>query len=184
MTTALHPSQLPTLTIRAEEAKRAPVRVDLALDRAECAALAALHGLEAVEGFVLKGTASTYEKRTLKVEGDLSAQVTYVCGVTLQPYTAALEVAFKQLFVPDFDHEAGEAIEIDPLDDFDVDQLHDGVADVADAAYQLFAISLDPFPRHPSLADGQARDSWTDDSPEDRETQSPFAVLSQLKPNA
>ena len=130
----------------------------------------------------------------MRVEGTITAEVTYRCGVTLKPYDAAVHVPFTQLFGDDGG--PGDAsqrvaaqnpgqpreIEIDPFDDDELEPLTDGVADIADLAYQLFAIALDPYPRHPDLAppadDRVKAVLAADDEPQ---AASPFAVLKQLK---
>ncbi|MEM6710842.1 MAG: DUF177 domain-containing protein [Pseudomonadota bacterium] len=182
MTDASALDLLPTLLVRPEEAKRAPIRINLSLDEKECAALAAIHGLEGISSFVLKAEVRAHGKRALKADGNLIADVTYKCGVTLEPYSVALHVPLKQMFVAKLDDRDGDAITIDPLDEYDVDGLRDGEADIADAAYQLFATSLDPFPRHPSLADAPADANDSYDGEADENPVSPFAVLAQLKP--
>lgn len=178
---------LPTLLVREDEA-RSPVRVSLTLDDAQLAALASRCGLHAVGSFSLKATAIRVKGGKLRVEGAFASDVTYQCGVTLQTFDAKIEEQFNQIFVdPERIKPAGATIDVDPLSDNDPDVLTSGAADVADLAFQLFALALDPYPRHPDATETLlATQSKIGDKPEahnDETPPSPFAVLKDLKPN-
>lgn len=169
---------LPTLSVLAEEARRSPVRMRLELDAEERAHLAEENGLASVEQFNLGATALGMKGRQLRVDGELKAEVTYICGVSLRPFKASLEVPFEQIFGQQKKLE--ETIDLDPLNDNDVEPLVGGAASISDLAYQLFTLALDPYPRHPDLAPPRAADTDEDAVDED-EPASPFAVLKDLK---
>jgi uncharacterized metal-binding protein YceD (DUF177 family) len=169
---------LPTLSVLAEEARRSPVRLRLELDAEERTRLAEENGLASVEQFNLRTTALGMKGRQLRVEGELSAEVTYICGVSLRPFKAALEVPFEQIFGQP--KKQKEVIDLDPLDDNDVEPLVGGAASISDLAYQLFTLALDPYPRHPDLAPPIAAQTEAD-AVDDDESASPFAVLKDLK---
>lgn len=171
-------SDLPALTVLAETARRSPVRVKLELSPEERAVLADENGLASVEAFRLKATALGMKGRKLRVEGHLTADVTYVCGVSLKPYPASLDVPFDQVF-GEGQHD-NNLIDFDPLDDNEVEPLIHGEASVSDLGYQLFSLALDPFPRHPDLAPPSEEDDEDGDD-EIEEKTSPFAVLKDLK---
>lgn len=178
---------LPTLLIREEEA-RSPVRVSLTLDKEQLATLADQYGLQSVSAFALKATGSRVKGGRLRVEGSYTANVTYLCGVTLQPFDAELEEQFDQIYVdPERLKPQGDAIDVDPLSESDPDVLVSGAADVADLAYQLFALALDPYPRHPDATEGlfPAGEGDADGSEVhgNEAEPSPFAVLKDLKLN-
>ena len=171
-------SALPALTVRLDEA-RSPVRLSLDLDAPGRAALAERFGLEAVGAFSLRATARRVRGDSLRVEGHLEATVSYLCGVTLKPFDATLAEDFSQLFAARADDLVDGEIAIDPLADDTREPLDGGAVDVAELAYQLFALALDPYPRHP---DAPPPPDEADESDEDEARASPFAVLSQLKP--
>lgn len=169
---------LPFLSIQSEEARRSPVRVKLTLSEDECAKLAEDNGLAAVGSFAMKATVIGLKGHKLRVDGQIKADVTYLCGVMLEPYEAHLDIPIEQIFARDV-HDAGH-IEFDPLNEGDVEPLEKGAAPVSDLAYQLFALALDPYPRHPGLPprDAAGGDESADDEPQ---KVSPFAVLKDLK---
>jgi uncharacterized metal-binding protein YceD (DUF177 family) len=170
---------LPTLSILAEEARRSPVRVRLELDSGEREQLADENGLASVELFNLRATALGMKGRQLRVEGELKAEVTYICGVSLRPFQASLDVPFEQIFGQP--KKQDEIIDLDPLDDNDIEPLVGGAASISDLAYQLFTLTLDPYPRHPDLAPPSPAHS-DEYAVDDEEPASPFAVLKDLKP--
>lgn len=177
----------PTLWVREDEA-RSPTRVALTLDEDQLAALALRCGLHSVEGFSLKATANRVKGGKLRVEGDYATDLTYLCGVTLQPFGARIEESFRQVFVdPQRIKPEGTTIDIDPLSDNDPDVLTSGAADVADLAFQYFALALDPYPRHPdatqTLLETQSEIGDKPGAHNDETPPSPFAVLKDLKLN-
>lgn len=178
---------LPTLWVREDEA-RSPVRVSLTLNEQELAALASRCGLHGVKDFSLKATATHVKGGKLRVEGAYASHFTYLCGVTLQPFDSQIEEDFRQIFVdPDRIKPAGSTIDVDPLSQDDPDMLIDGAADVADLVFQLFALTLDPYPRHPdatqTLLETGSKISDKPDAHNDETPPSPFAVLKDMKPN-
>jgi uncharacterized metal-binding protein YceD (DUF177 family) len=178
---------LPSLWVSEDEA-RSPVRVSLKLDEVELAALASRCGLHGVKDFSLKAIATRIKGGRLRVEGRYASSFTYLCGVTLQPFESHIEEEFHQIFVdPARIKSTNATIDVDPLSEDDPDLLVNGAADVADLAFQLFALALDPYPRHPDATQtlletgskiGDKPDAHNDETPP-----SPFAVLKDLKPH-
>ncbi|MFK7791607.1 MAG: DUF177 domain-containing protein [Devosiaceae bacterium] len=172
-------TELPLLTVIAEDARRSPERVSLKLNAAELALLAENNGLASVENFAMKATALGMKGRKLRVEGEINASVTYTCGVSLKPYSTVLHIPFEQFYLGEgAKPQANQSIDIDPMEESDVEPLVDGAAHLGDLAYQLFTVALDPYPRHPDLTD--AVDAF-DEHAEDEGAKSPFAVLKGLK---
>lgn len=169
-------TDLPSLDVEGEKARRSPVHVKLELSPEQRAALAAENGLASVETFRLEATVKGLKGRKLLAQGMLRADVTYICGVSLRPFPVSLEVPVEQLYgtAPKVE----EVIDIDPLDETDIEPLVDGAAPIADLAYQLFTLALDPYPRHPDLIDSDEPVESEEDEPE---KPSPFAVLKDLK---
>lgn len=185
--TAQAADTLPALWVREDEA-RSPVRVALTLDDDQLAALADRCSLQSVESFVLKATATRVKGGKLRIEGSYAASLTYLCGVTLQPFSANIGENFHQIFIdPERIKPVGATIDVDPLSDDDPDVLTGGAADVADLAFQLFALALDPYPRHPDIAETLLETNQgavaRSEAHNDETPPSPFAVLKDLKLN-
>lgn len=210
---------LPAFLVREEDA-RSPLRIKLALDEAQCQLLAARFDIEGVKSFALRSTITRMKGRKLRAEGELTAEVSYMCGTSLQPFDAQIDEAFTQLFIDDGGKRVrdgqsggqggakGAEIVFDALAEFDAEPMEDGAADIAELAYQTFAMALEPFPRHPNArhsdvaridADHQdhghgetkpapaqltkvmSEDEFEVEEQELAKKQSPFAVLKDLK---
>lgn len=170
---------LPSIIVQLDEVRRSPARITLDLNEDERGALAALHDLPQIDAFDLKATVHTAGKRQMRAEGRMRATVHYRCAVTLEPFGADIDVSFDDLFSADLESQA--AIDIDALSETDVEPLVDGALDVADLAFQHFALALDPYPRHPSLPPLSDRDQPSAEEGAERRKASPFAVLEHLK---
>ncbi|MGD1886862.1 MAG: DUF177 domain-containing protein [Cohaesibacteraceae bacterium] len=186
MTNPLPPSpstgnavELPQFNVKVDEVRRSPARVKLDLNEQERQALAALNDLPGMDQFLVSATVGTAGKGQMRAEGQIQASFQYRCAVTLEPFDADLNISFDELF--SVGKAASVVIDIDALSESDVEPLPDGVLDVADLAFQHFALALDPYPRHPSLASTEPIGDEEIDTAEDGKRPSPFAVLEQLK---
>nr|WP_321983096.1 DUF177 domain-containing protein [uncultured Lichenicoccus sp.] len=82
----------------------------------------------------------------IEAEGELRAEVTQECVVTLEPFEAVVLDRFRLRFVP-----AGT--EDDNVDPEAPDELPyvDGMIDLGETAAEQLALGLDPYPRRPGL---------------------------------
>lgn len=120
------------------------LKVHVAADAAEMAALAVRFGLVSVErleaDYVLHrdvgGVIAT---------GHVSAAATQACVATGGPVAARIEEEFALRFRGDGD-DAPEEIELDE-DALDTIFFEGGTIDLGEAAAETFALALDPFPR-------------------------------------
>lgn len=161
-------------TVKLHELARGPVRLKLAPDEAERAAIAKqlkLPGLPAL-------SASVTVKPWLdgvEITGRLEAVVEQVCGVSLDPFEQPVEADIEVRAVPAGSPHAAVAeggeleLDTDALDSPDV--LAGDAIDVAAYVVEHLALELDPFPRKPGVE--------FDYQPEEAET-SPFAALKKL----
>lgn len=160
--------------VRLGELNNGPVRAAVAADEGERAALA--KDLDLVG---LSRLSADLEVRPwadgAEVEGKLVAEVTYECGVTLDPYDATITTNVFMRFVPrgspNAPEEAAE-IELDLEADDPPDVLQGSEIDLGAIVAEHLALSLDPFPRKP----GAEFEPPAADEPE-----SPFAVLKALR---
>jgi uncharacterized metal-binding protein YceD (DUF177 family) len=113
----------------------------------------------------------------LRIEADWSAEVTQICGVSLDPFDSALTGAFVVEVVPFGSEHAPAAAEpelvIDLEDDDPPDVIEGDTVDVGAYVVEHLALEIDPFPRKPG-AEFQP--------PEPLPEASPFAVLRAIKP--
>ncbi len=132
---------------------------------AERAALAIRFGIPAIGKLTVTFRLTVPRRRVVPAAGRMSAEVTQVCVVTLEPFEATIEEAFDVLFVP-----AGTETEDDLGDPDAPDEIpYDGDRiDLGEAAAEQLALALDPYPRKP----GAVLDDDGDDTPP-----SPFSGL-------
>lgn len=156
--------------------------LEIAADATERQALArrfALVGLDRLEARLTLIPAD--DRRGLDVEGQLVADVTQSCVVTLEPVRAKIAAAFRRAY----------AVELPPEDDGDLgpalldapdppDPIVDGIVDLGEAAAEQLALELDPFPRAAG-ATFEGISEKNKDSKELKDKSHPFAVLADLK---
>jgi uncharacterized metal-binding protein YceD (DUF177 family) len=160
--------------LRLADVARTTGPIRLAADEAERTAIAGrlgLQGLGRLEGELdvrpwLDGA---------QVSGRFDAEVTYECGVTLDPFDAAVDGEIDVKLVP---HGSPNAVR--PRGDLEHDleaedppeELPGQEIDLGEVLIEQLALSLDPFPRKPD-AEFEA--------PPSEPIESPFAVLKSLK---
>lgn len=136
----------------------------------ECAALAKDFKIPAVRSlkgeFKLKGSA-----RRIHVSGRVTAAITQICVVTLEPFDSTLE---EEVDV-DFSDAAG--IPVDPPSEIHgyvpPDEIVNGHVDLGALTAEFLALGLDPYPRKPGV------DFSFEGGPAEKD--SPFAALGKLK---
>ena len=152
-----------------------PVRLRLAPDAAERAAVAKLLGLQGLPAFTADVTAQSWLDG-VEVTGRFEAVVEQICGVSLDPFEAEVEGDVEVRAVPTGSPHASISdsgdLELDPDAPDEPDVLEGDEIDVAAYVVEHLALELDPFPRKP----GAEFDYQSD------ETEiSPFAALKKLK---
>jgi uncharacterized metal-binding protein YceD (DUF177 family) len=113
---------------------------------AERAALAVRFGIPAIGKLSVTFRLTAPRGQVVPTAGRMSAEVTQVCVVTLEPFETTIEEAFDVLFVP-----AGTETEDDLGDPDAPDEIpYDGDRiDLGEAAAEQLALALDPYPRKP-----------------------------------
>ncbi|WP_299812322.1 DUF177 domain-containing protein [uncultured Roseibium sp.] len=158
----------------------------VAPDEAGLKAIDKAFDLEAVHDLKAEFTLKPYRKAGLRVVGPISATITQVCVVSLEPFQSSLKLdvdrtfeahSGKQRKIRDLNEDGEIEIDLESLDPPDV--IVDGVLDLGAVICEELALSLDPFPRKPGVAfeggDVEADDEVTEKKP------SPFAALQALK---
>jgi uncharacterized metal-binding protein YceD (DUF177 family) len=145
----------------------------------ERAALAALNLLPAIASLTASFTVRRSGRGGARVTGDVHAEVTQVCVVSLEPFAATIEEPVDVRFTPAEDarplrrdgDDGDEMVEVGGEDP--PDPIVDGKIDLGALAAEFLALGLDPYPRKPDVAF---------DPPEPEGGQdSPFAALAKPK---
>lgn len=187
----------------AEELLKLPSgRLRIDFEPQELAALSDANGLEGVRR--LSADLSVLrEGKGLHISGTLSGEVTYLCGVTLEPFDAPLTGGFDASFVPSAppprqrgkgregnppEREAAsrrraarveEVEDISPEDADPPEPIRNGRVELGGLLAEFFSLALDPFPRRPDAAfEAQPGAGAKADG---EASTSPFAKLAGLK---
>ncbi len=121
---------------------------DLTATPAECSALARRFDLVALDGLAARGSVEPGAlPRSIVVAGRLVAEVAQTCVATLEPVPEHIDAEFRRVFTLDGE-DAGDEIEIDPLDD-PPEPLAGPALDIGEIVAEELSLSLDPYPRAP-----------------------------------
>lgn len=130
------------------------VRREITANAQECAALATLFGLPAVAA--LSGVFTVAHERggVLQADLQLSARVTQLCVITLEPFDAKINEQAELRFVPAAKLREGEEVELDAetLDGPDEIPYSGEAIDLGAVLAEQLALVLDPYPRKPGAA--------------------------------
>jgi uncharacterized metal-binding protein YceD (DUF177 family) len=108
----------------------------------------------------------------VKLAGQLTADVTQSCVVTLEPVTQHVEEAFEILYSDDVTDEQSA---IGAVSDIAwPEPLPEGALDVGEAVAEQLSLALDPYPRAPGVG---LEPRWTGEG----DAAKPFAALGKLK---
>lgn len=145
-------------------------------DRGECARLAELLSLEAIEDLTAELTITPWRKQGFKIAGTFRANVRQICVVTLEPFNSVVEDSLERYyFRGNMPGPGGHVLTIDPLDDEDIEPFEGNTIDAGDLIREALTLSLDPYPRKPGARFiGMA----TDDSQDAKDN--PFAALKNV----
>jgi uncharacterized metal-binding protein YceD (DUF177 family) len=155
-----------------DRATVAPHFREIVATEAERAALARRLGLVALDLLSAQLSWRREASGIISLEGELEAQVTQSCVVTLEPVAARVTDRFVRHFVQGGLPTDDEVV-IDPEADDPPEPLGDGQVDAGEIVTQQLALALDPYPRAP----GSALPAEAGAAP----AESPFRVLAALK---
>ncbi len=114
-----------------------------------------------------------------RLTGDLRAELTQLCGVTLEPVEEVIRENVSLEFWPeqriareDFHSEPEDVLESDPPE-----PIVNGRIDLGHLAAEIFATAINPYPRKQDVAF-----EWTDPkAAAEADASKPFAALARLK---
>jgi hypothetical protein len=170
--------------IRVEAIPREGLETRVEADEAERAALAAFNGLPAVGKLVAAFSLKHGGGRAVLVHGEVSAEITQVCVVTLEPFEATISELIDLRFVRPADEPtrrgaaADEAQILTIGEEDEPDPIIDGKIDLGAIASEFLTLSLDPYPRKPDVAFEAPRQG------DEAKAASPFSALAASKKDA
>ncbi|MFD1701820.1 YceD family protein [Methylopila henanensis] len=151
------------------------LEVEVVATEEERAALAAENDIPSIERLVAHLRLRPVAADGVAVDGRLTAALTRVCVVTLEPFETTVDEPIDLRFAPEShlpQPHPGEEVEIGASDP--PDPYVNGKIDLGAVVAEFFVLGLDPYPRKPGAA--FALDAGAGDAT------SPFAALSRLKP--
>lgn len=148
--------------------------------------LAALFKVEALHAFSCRYTIEPLSQHRYRLSGELRADLTQACVLTLEPVEARIVEAFAVEFWPAAQISATKGGDDDEPIDFSAEldrdppeAIADGKIDVGAFVAEILAAAIDPYPRKAG-----AEFVWQEGKSEDGTNPlSPFAQLAQLKRN-
>lgn len=146
----------------------------------ERAALAALNRLPAIASLTASFTLRRSGRGGARATGEVHAEVTQLCVVTLEPFPATVDEPVDVRFAPEATVEAKRRTRDDDAETFEIgdedppDPIIDGKIDLGALAAEFFALGLDPYPRKPGVAFEPPEDAAGGEP-------SPFAALAEPK---
>ncbi|MEP3280024.1 MAG: DUF177 domain-containing protein [Stappiaceae bacterium] len=185
MTQSTNPLSRP---FNVEELSNKGSRIVVTASPQEMEAIVRAAALEAMESFQVRFELRPWRKTGVKIVGELEADVTQKCVVTLEPLATSMSEEFSITVVPLSEaekyrvapNEEGE-IEFD-LESIEPPEFFEGsTIDLGVVAMEQFMLMLDPYPKaegveFPSFTTNPEGIEAADDRPP-----SPFSVLSKLK---
>jgi uncharacterized metal-binding protein YceD (DUF177 family) len=156
------------------------VSVPIGATPAECAAVAASLGLEAVTSFEADYTLTGLPRGVVGVRGEVRAHITQICVVSLDPFDSDIVETVEAKFAPPTPVAGGRQqpieAEVSALGDDEPDPIVDGKIDLGALSIEFLALGLDPYPRKPGV-------EFVEPEVDALETpeESPFAALAKLK---
>lgn len=160
-----------------------PVRIKLDANDAELQALARFWDIVSVSSFKAELQVTRWKRDGLKVKGQVKAELTQECVVSLADVPSRIDEEFEQIFVPEGSklarlvlNEEGEIIVSAEGDDLP-EQFTGDTIDVGVLVTEIAALAIDPYPRKEGAEYGEAKveQEVVDAKP------SPFAALKDWK---
>ena len=157
----------------------AGVEQDIAATPEERAALARRFGLIALDRLEARLSVKALHGGLYRVEGEIVAEATQRCVVSLEPVPARLETPFVSTFVQASRRDVPE-IHLDGVgEEDDPEPLDDGRIDLGETVAQHLALALDPYPRKPGVELAQVIGAAAEAASQE-DTSNPFAKLTEL----
>lgn len=145
----------------------------------ECGALAARYAVPAVRALSYAAQAAPWGPGGWRIHGVVTAALTQVCVVTLEPVDTAFTEPFERFFAPPGRLDAAAGL-LDPEGEETVEPMGESL-DIGEIAAEAAALAIDPYPRKPEAAFGGVLKGPPGVEPLTDEAARPFAGLATLK---
>lgn len=163
-----------------EDLRGGIVRRTIEATESERQDLASRFALPSIEALTAKVSLESLAKgRLVLVKGELNADVTQTCVVTLQPLPRIVSETFVMRLAVRPDTEESPIINVDPTTEDEPEPIEGDSVDIGELVAQHLSLALEPYPRAENaeleagaLAAGKPA------------VEGPFAKLAQLKPKA
>jgi len=160
------------------ELGRGPIDLNLCAAAEARERIAAELGLEAITSLTAELTVRPWRDGA-QISGWVRAQVTRICGVSLDPYDEAISDEVSLRIVPpgspNATRPAAGELTVDPLAEDPPEEAMGAAVELSDLIVEHLVLALDPFPKKPGAVFESPPASLED---------SPFAVLAKLKGGA
>jgi uncharacterized metal-binding protein YceD (DUF177 family) len=163
-----------------ERLARLPCREALRADAEECHALARRFKIPALESLEACITLTKGDgPELILLSGDVRAELTLNCGVSLVPFQTLLEETFVQLLALSPEAIEGFIRRQDEVREEDLPELvEESELDLGELVAQYLSLAIEP---HPRRADASLPASWLAASERATDEMSPFSQLRHLK---
>lgn len=166
--------------VRIKDLKKRVTHVEIEASPEELLALAARFGLPGIAGFQAKVRIERLARdRAVRVDGTISARLSYRSVVSLEPFEAVIEDYFSEVLSGEAALDTDTEIELTP-DDENMGVIEDGGFDLGEVLSQNLALLLEDHPRKPEEEDAPDGVIWADQDTEEAK-QNPFSVLSDMR---
>lgn len=145
----------------------------------ECDTIAARFGVESMRSLSATLSIQPWKRGGFRVRGDVLAEITQICVVTLEPFERVVQASLDQVFVEKSSKlSADDAEIIVSIDEEDIGYIDEGNIELGEFAVEALCLELDPYPRKPGA---EFRGSSTGETGSETNKENPFSVLKQLK---
>jgi uncharacterized metal-binding protein YceD (DUF177 family) len=140
--------------ISAQDVPDRGTHVNFGADAAEREAMARFLGIPEVLAFEARLHITPFRRSGLAVRGTVEAEITQICGVTLEPFANRVREEVDATFVPEADLPRSEEVPGAEYEaDLDApDVLENGGVDLGALVLEHLALGMDPYPRSPDAA--------------------------------
>jgi len=160
--------------------RTAGLPLEIALEGAEAARLAAFLDVVAVEGLGFTGSLAPWRERGWRLSGRLSAVLVQRCVVSLDPVRQDMVLDLERHYLPRAEAPTPVEIEVGP-EEADLPDSFDEAIEIAAAITETLALDRDPYPRKPGVELGARAFAPPGVTPLTDEDLRPFAKLATLK---
>lgn len=166
--------------VRIKDLKKRVTHIDIEASPEECQALAGRFRLPGISELHAKTRIERLARdRAVRIEGTITARLSYRSVVSLEPFEAVIEDSFSEILSNEVAPQTDTEIELTP-DDENMGLIEDGGFDLGEVLSQNLALLLDEHPRKPEEGDAPDGVVWADKD-SDEAVQNPFSILSDMR---